>query len=350
MSGTGLALDVMVTPRPLRQMGDIARRAEAAGFATMFLTEAGRTACLSCAAAAVATTRLGLGTGVAVAFPRSPMVTATIAWELAEATGGRFVLGLGTQVRAHVERRYSAAFDHPGPRLAEYVEAVHAIFRAFRGDERLDFRGDFYSFSLLPAAWSPGRIDCPDPPVYVSAVGPWMHRMAGAHCDGVHVHPFHSVDHLRDVQVPQVASGATGAGRSLDDVVFEIPVMTGVGATEEEIARTREQSRAMVAFYGSTPGYDAVFAHHGYEGLGARLNELQRAGDVRGMVALVTDDVLDHYVVSAPWEELAVVLRARYAGVAPRVRLMTYTANTQLASDPDVFDRWADVGRALAAG
>jgi probable F420-dependent oxidoreductase len=276
------------------------------------------------------------------------MVTAATAWELAEATGGRFVLGLGTQVRAHIERRYSSTFDHPGPRLAEYVEAVRAIFRAFRGDERLDFRGDFYSFSLLPTAWSPGPIEADDPPIYVSAVGPWMSRMAGARCDGVHIHPFHSAQHLRDVQLPLIAEGAATSGRSLNDVVIEVPVMTGVGSSDEEVARTREQSRAMVAFYGSTPGYDATFAHHGFEGLGARLNAKQKAGDLKGMVSLITDEVLEHYVVCAHWDELAQVLRERYAGLAPRVRLMTYTANSQLAGDPEVFDRWADVARSLS--
>src|SRR4051795_786324 len=144
----------MTTAAPLRQMQELARDAASAGFSGLVVTEAGRTAHLSCAAAALAAD-IDIATGVAVAFPRSPMVTAQAAWELAETTGGRFRLGLGTQVRAHVERRYSADFDRPGPRLREYVLAVRAIFRAFKGEERLAFEGDFYNFSLLPAQWAP---------------------------------------------------------------------------------------------------------------------------------------------------------------------------------------------------
>ena len=145
-----IPLDMMASPLPLRQVGDLARRAEDAGFGTLWFTEGGRTASLSSAAAALATERLGLGTAIAVAFPRSPMLTAQMAWELAEATGGRYVVGLGAQVKAHVERRYSSDYAPPGPRMREYVRAVKAIFRAFRGEEKLAFEGDHYSFTLLP--------------------------------------------------------------------------------------------------------------------------------------------------------------------------------------------------------
>ena len=148
---------MMAAAMPLARVQDLARGAEEAEFGTIWFTESGRTAYLSCAAAGLATTRVGIGTAIAVAFPRSPMITAKVAWELAESTGGRFTLGLGTQVKAHVERRYSSAYAPPGPRLKEYVLALKAIFRAFRGEERLSFEGDLYSFSLLPAQWSPGR-------------------------------------------------------------------------------------------------------------------------------------------------------------------------------------------------
>ena len=149
---------MMASPLPLREVGGLATRAEEVGFGTLWFTEGARTAYLSCTASALATEQLSLGTAIAVAFPRSPMVTAEVAWELAEATGGRFVVGLGTQVKAHVERRYSSEYVPPGPRLREYVLAMQAIFRAFRGTEKLSFDGDHYSFSLLPDMWSPGQI------------------------------------------------------------------------------------------------------------------------------------------------------------------------------------------------
>lgn len=344
-------LDMMAFARPLREVQDLARRAEAAGLGALWFTEAGRTAYLSCAAAALATERIGLGTAIAVAFPRSPMITAKVAWELAESSNGRFTLGLGTQIKAHIERRYSTAYLPPGPRMREYVLALRAIFAAFRGAP-LRFEGDFYNFSLLPAQWSPGPIPVPDPPIFVAAVLPWMSAMAGELCDGVHIHPFHSVEYLRASQLPNIAEGARRGGRTLDALTLEIPVMTAVGSTDDEIAVTREHARTMIAFYGSTRTYSPVFEQHGYEGLSDALHERQRVGDVAGMTRLITDEVLDHYIVTAHWDDLAEALVSRYRGLAPRIRLMSYTAISQYARDPAVLDRWgavADRVRSLAS-
>jgi probable F420-dependent oxidoreductase len=322
-------LDMMAYARPLPEIQVLAQRAEAAGLGTLWLTESGRTAYLSCAAAALVTERIGLGTAVAVAFPRSPMITAKVAWELAEASRGRFTLGLGTQIKAHIERRYSAEYLPPGPRMRDYVRALRAIFAAFRGGP-LEYHGEYYDFSLLPAQWSPGPIAVDDPPIFVAAVLPWMSAMAGELCDGVHVHPFHSAEYLRHNQIPNVAEGARRAGRSLDAVTFEIPVMTAVGDTAEEIAATREHARTMIAFYGSTRTYSPVFEH-------------QREGDIKGMAALITDDILEHYYVEAGWDDLADALVERYQDLAPRVRLMSYTAINQYQTNPDILDRWGAV-------
>ena len=202
----------MGTGADLRAVQTFAAAAQRAGLSGLVVTEGSRTAYLTVAAAALAADQLHLSTGVAVAFPRSPMVTAQSAWELAEATGGRFRLGLGTQVRIHAERRYGVPFDPPGPRLREYVQAVKAIFRAFRGEEKLDFSGTYWSFSFMPAAWSPGPISVPDPPVDVAAVNPWMWRMAGQVADGVHVHPLHSTSYLDEVARPALREGAAERG------------------------------------------------------------------------------------------------------------------------------------------
>jgi len=335
-------LDMMAYARPLPEIQELATRAERAGLGALWLTEAGRTAYLSCAAAALVTERIGLGTAVAVAFPRSPMITAKVAWELAEASQGRFTLGLGTQIKAHIERRYSAEYVPPGPRMRDYVRALRAIFAAFRGGP-LEYHGEYYDFSLLPAQWSPGPIAVDDPPIFVAAVLPWMSAMAGELCDGVHVHPFHSAEYLRHNQIPNVAEGARRAGRSLDAVTFEIPVMTAVGDTEEEIAATREHARTMIAFYGSTRTYSPVFEHHGYDGLSDTLHERQREGDIKGMAALITDDILEHYYVEAGWDDLADALVERYQDLATRVRLMSYTAINQYQTNPDILDRWGAV-------
>jgi probable F420-dependent oxidoreductase len=235
-----MELDIIAHPGALKASQLHAQQVEEAGFGGVWWTDAGRSAYLACTASALATERLQIGTGIAVAFPRSPMVTAGIAWELAAATGGRFVLGLGSQVRAHVERRYSAEFSPPGPRMKEYVESVKAIFRAFRGEEKLSYEGKYYNFSLLPSTWSPGPIDVADPPVYVSAVLPYMSRLVGEVADGIHVHPFHSPEYVKDVQRKHIQEGLARSGRAIDAITFSCPVMTSVGDTEEELAKTRD--------------------------------------------------------------------------------------------------------------
>ncbi len=221
----------------------VTHRVETAGFERLWVPESACPVFSMCTAATLASPTLPLGTGIAVAFARSPMLTAQEAWLLAEATGGRFVLGLGTQVRAHVERRYSAAFSPPGPRMREYVEALRAIFRAFRGEERLQFDGDYYSFSLLPSTWSPGPIAQDDPPIYVAGVRPWMCTMIGQTADGMLVHPLCTEAYLDDVVVPAIVEGAEHVGRTLDDIQLVCPVMTAVSDDDQVRDRQRESIR-----------------------------------------------------------------------------------------------------------
>jgi probable F420-dependent oxidoreductase len=274
---------------------------EQAGFDGIWFTEGGRTAYLSCAAAALATQKITIGTAIAVAFPRSPMVTAQAAWELADATDGRFVLGLGTQVRAHIERRYSSDYERPGPRLRDYIRSVRAIWRAFQGEEKLDYRGEFYNFTMLGDTWTGGAISHPDIPIYAAAVRPWMLRMCGEVADGVHVHPFHSRRYLDDVVRVSVAEGARESGRSPDSITLAVPVMSIVGDRQDELDRWRERARMQIAFYGSTRTYRGVFEVHGWHGTADRLYESQRNGDVAGMRAAVTDEMLKVYAVESSW-------------------------------------------------
>ncbi len=270
---------------PLRRAAQLARDAAAAGFDGLVVTEAGRTAYLTCAAAALSA-ELDLSTGIAVAFPRSPMITAQLAWELADATAGRFRLGLGTQVRAHIVRRYDAPFDHPGPRLREYVNAVRACFSAFRGTAPLAFEGEFYRLSLLPPQWSPGTMAVDDPPIDIAAVNPYMLRLAGEVADGVHVHPLNHPAYLREVVLPNLRAGRQRAANDAD-VHLTIPVFTAVGETEAERARWREAARGQVAFYGSTPNYGFMFELLGREGTTEQLRVRQKAGDIPGMISLI---------------------------------------------------------------
>jgi probable F420-dependent oxidoreductase len=336
-------VDVMASGIPLREVQQLASETRARGFSGVTFTEAGRTAYLSVAAAALAAPDLTYSTGVAVAFPRSPMVTAATAWELAELTDGRFLLGLGTQVRAHIERRYSSEFDHPGPRLRDYVLAVRAIFRAFQGTAPLEYHGEFYRHELLPAMWSPGPIAHPDVPIYVSAVGPWMVRMAGEVADGVHVHPLHSRRYVDELLLPGIAAGTAVAGRAAGSVALAVPVFTVVGDTAEERAPWRAMARSQIAFYGSTKNYAFQFDLLGFEGTSARLNERLKAGDVAGMADLISDEMLAEFTVESSWDELGDRLVERYDGVASR--LILYFSEAMRRRDPSVFARLGEVAR-----
>ncbi len=334
----------MASGRRLDEVQAYARDVAEAGIDGMVFVEAGRTAYLSVAAAALAAPGLQYSTGIAVAFPRSPTVTAATAWELQDATGGRFRLGLGTQVRAHIERRYGVDFDPPGPRLREYVQAVKAVFASFRG-EGLAFDGDFHELSLMPQMWSPGPIDFPDPPVDIAAVGPWMVQMAGAVADGVQVHPFHSRAYLDERLMPGLEEGWSDAGRSRDDLTLTVPVFTIVGDTEEEKARWRDRARFQIAFYGSTRNYAFMFDMLGFEGTSAALNERLKAGDLPGMAALITDDMLAHFAVESTWDDLPAALAEKYEGVADR--LVLYFGEEMRQADPDGFRRLGEVAAAL---
>lgn len=341
-----MELDIIAHPGKLAASAEHAKQVEEAGFGSVWWTDSGRSAYLACTASALSTTRLQIGTGIAVAFPRSPMVTAGIAWELAASTEGRFVLGLGSQVKGHIERRYSTEFSPPGPRLKEYVESIKAIFRAFSKEEKLSYEGEYYNFSLLPDMWSPGPIEVGAPPIYISAVRPYMSRLVGECCDGIHVHPFHSPEYVKDVQGAAITEGLARSGRSLEEITFSVPIMTAVGDSDEELEKTREHARMMIAFYGSTPGYEAMFEHHGYNGLGEELNGLQRRGDIPGMKALITDEVMTHYSVESNWNDLGGKLVARYKDLAPNVRVTSYTAADHFG-DPAMREKWSQVTKAM---
>jgi probable F420-dependent oxidoreductase len=337
-------IDIMTGPCRWTDAQRLATAAEDQGFSGLLWTETSQTPWMQMAAAAMATTDLQFSTGIAVAFPRSPMVSAALAWELAYNSGGRFRLGLGSQVKAHVERRYASEFSSPAARMRDYVLAVKACFRAFTNEERLSHDGDFYKLSLLPADWTPPSHEH-EMLVDISAVGPLMTRYAGEVADGVHVHPLHSMDYINNRLLPGLAEGAATANRSVDDVDLIIPVFACPGDSPEELERYVSVARRQIAFYGSTRNYAFQFDDLGFEGTSARLNEKLKAGDVAGMAELITDDMLEHFAVVSRWDELADKLIDRYAGTAERVVL--YLGEREIRDDPAVAGRWGEVARAV---
>ncbi|MCP5151842.1 MAG: TIGR03617 family F420-dependent LLM class oxidoreductase [Ectothiorhodospiraceae bacterium] len=296
-----------------------AREAEALGFDGMWTVEVGHDPFLALGLAAAATQRIGLGTNVAIAFGRSPLATAQVAWDLQRLSGGRLMLGLGTQVRAHVERRYSMPFDHPAARVTDYIHCLRAIWRTFQEDVRPDHRGPFYQFTLMNPFFNPGPIEHPDIPVYLAGVNPRMCRAVGEAADGFSIHPMHSVGYLREVALPAIADGARAAGREAAAVALLAPVFVITGDDQAEWDRCEQMTRRQIAFYASTPSYRAVLEHHGHGALGPELSALARNGDWTGMARRVPESLVAEIALAAAPADLAAALRARYAGLSARV-------------------------------
>lgn len=340
-----MKLDVMLGPQTWSRTADLARDLERNGFSGMVFTETSQAPWMNIATAAQAAPGLEFSTGISVAFARSPMVSACIAWELAENTRGRFRLGLGSQVRAHVERRFGMPYAPAAARMRDYLGAVKACLRAFREEERLNHQGRFYQLSLLPKQWSAPRHDYEDVRVDISAVGPVMTRLAGELADGVHVHPLHSMHYIRERLLPSVATGAAAAGRPPTDIDLIIPVFAVAGDTPEERAPMLAAAKAQIAFYGSTRNYAFQFEDLGFTGISEKLNERLKAGDTPGMAELITDEMVEHYAVVARWDEIGDALLDRYRGTAARIVL--YLATEAFEQDPKMLARWGEIARAI---
>ena len=325
-------LDLAFMTFDLRDIPAYARRAEELGVGALWSAETKHDPFMPLAVAAANTERVQLGTAIAVAFPRSPMIMAHTAWDLQKVSGGRFVLGLGTQVKAHNERRFSLKWEPPGPRLREVVLALRAIWDAWQLGTPLDFRGQSYRFDLMTPFFNPGPIEHPRIPVYIAAVNPYMARMAGEICDGLHVHSFHSPKYLREVLHPAVGVGLHASGRTRKDFTFRASTMVVLGDTEEELARNRQAVKQQIAFYASTRTYQAVLAVHGLDHLVPRLHAKSLEGDWKGMADLISDETLDHFAVTATWETVGSRLRERYAGICDRTQL--YPAFQPSLDDP----------------
>ena len=262
----------------LRKVGAAARMIEAEGYDGVVAMENKHDPFLALAVAGAQTERIELHTGVAIAFARTPMAVANVGWDLAGSTGGRFVIGLGSQVRAHNERRFSVPWTPPAPRMREYVQVLRAIWRCWKTGEKPAFEGENYRFTLMTPNFAPEPIDPPPPPVMIAAVGPAMLKVAAEECDGVKLHGFSTRKYLTDEIMPRIAGGLAKAGRRRAHYEISGGGFLATGPDDEAVAHRFEWVRQRVAFYGSTPAYYPVFAVHGLEDLGHKLNALTRQG------------------------------------------------------------------------
>ncbi|CAN5894815.1 LLM class F420-dependent oxidoreductase [soil metagenome] len=306
---------------PLRDMRKTARAAEDLGFAGLWTSETKHDAFLPLAIAAEATQEIELGTSVAIAFSRSPMEVAQTAWDLQDLAGGRFILGLGTQVKAHITRRFSMPWVKPTARLREYILAMRAIWESFQTEGPLKFEGEFYQHTLISPFFNPGPIEHPGIPIYIAGVNTRLAHLTGETCDGFHIHPFHSPEYVRKTIQPAIAEGADKAGRNPESVELATSVFVITGENAVETSKQRESIRAQISFYASTPTYRTVLEAHGWEKVGEKLGTMAREKKWREMPSLITDEMLSAFAIEAAPDEVGPALRDRYDGLLDRAAL-----------------------------
>ena len=316
-----MKVDAMLRGTGLAELAAEAREQEAAGIDGLWSFEGPHDPFLPLMPVAEHTSRVAVGTAIAVAFARSPMTTAYVAHDLQVHSQGRFLLGLGSQVKPHIERRFAMPWSHPARRMREYVQALRAIWSAWETGERLAFRGEFYSHTLMTPFFTPAPSPYGPPAVYLAAVGDLMTRVAGEVCDGLLPHAFTTVRYLREHTLPVLEEGLAAGGRTRADVTIAFSGFVVSGRTEEEMAVAARGVREQIAFYGSTPAYRPVLELHGWGELGVELNRLSRGSDPdrwRQMGELVDDEVLAEFAVVAEPDRLGDALLARFGGLVDR--------------------------------
>jgi probable F420-dependent oxidoreductase len=319
-----MKFDAQLPPAGLKEVPGIAKAAEKIGFDTLWTQETQHDPFLSCALIAEHTSRLRTGTAIAVSFARSPATIAYTAWDLAAQSDRRFLLGLGTQVKAHIERR----FGQPWPesvtgKLREQIEVIRAFWDCWQNGTKLNYRGEYYKITLMSPFFQPAPLLLGENrregliPIYIAGVNTGLAKLAGELCEGFHAHPFHSLRYLREVILPAIEEGTTKKGRTRKDVSVSVTAFVATTAEEMDFAR------AQVAFYASTPSYRPVMDLHGWSGIAEKLSAHAARGEWAEMPALLPDEVLNEFAIVTEESTLAEELKKRYTGIADRLTLYT---------------------------
>jgi probable F420-dependent oxidoreductase len=324
----------VMTARP-EEMPSAARELEELGYDGVFTAETSHDPFLPITLAALETERIELGTGIAVAFARNPMSTAVVANDLQLYTEGRFILGLGSQIKPHIEKRFSMEWSHPADRMREFILAMRAIWATWNEGDKLDFRGDFYRHTLMTPFFNPGPNPYGTPKVFLAAVGERMTEVAGEAADGILLHGFTTERYVREVTIPALERGWARAGKQRGDFELSGPMFVVTGTNEEEYEAARRGTKQQIAFYGSTPAYRGVLELHGWGELQGELNRLSKQGDWVQMGELVDDEVLATFAVTGEPEEIPAKLLERYGDIVDRVSFYA-----PYKSDPE---RWSRV-------
>lgn len=310
---TGLAPD-------LNHAAENAKRAEALGFDGIISTETKHNPFFPLVLAAEHTRRIRLGTGIALAFPRSPMTVAHQAWDLQAYSNGRFELGLGTQVKGHIERRFSTPWTAPGPRMRDYIGALRATWRAWSTGERLNFRSEQYNLTLMTPYFTPEPIPNPEIRICLAAVGDYMCRMAGELCEGVRLHGFSTPKYLAEVTLPNIEKGLARSGRSRKDFTIYSGGYLAMGANQAEVETALKEVRRQVSFYASTRTYHPVLEIHGWLEFGNQMHDMSLRGEWDAMAEQVTDRMVDAFAIVGTYDQIAGEIVKRFAGLVDVVR------------------------------
>jgi probable F420-dependent oxidoreductase len=318
-----MKIDGALLSQAIEATGEAARALEAEGFDGAFSFEGPHDPFLPLMLAAQATERIELGTAIAVAFARNPMLCAVQGNDLQLASRGRFVLGLGTQIEPHIVKRFSMPWSRPAARMREFVQAIRAIWSAWETGERLAFRGEFYTHTLMTPFFNPGPNPYGTPRIFLAAVGPKMVEVCGEVADGFFVHPLHTRDFLQASTFPSLERGLAAGGREPGACEIACQTIVCLGSNGAEVESARQKARGQVSFYGSTPAYRGVLDHHGYEELQPRLNRLSKEGKWREMIGEIDDELLNLIAVSGTPAEVAAELKVRN-DFADRTALVIY--------------------------
>ncbi len=320
---------------------DEVRRIEAKGYAGAFTFEGPHDPFFPLLLAARATERIQLYTAVAIGFARNPMILANIGWDMQAFSKGRFLLGLGTQIRPHIVKRFGMPWSKPAMRMKEMVLAIKEIWRCWEDGDRLDFRGEIYQHTLMTPVFNPGPHPFGLPPIFLAGVGPKITEVAGEVADGFLVHPFGTQESLRELTWPALERGLARAGRDRSALEVSAQIMICSGADDEEIEAVRQSTKQQIAFYGSTPAYRPVLEVHGWGDLQHELNAMSKRGQWAEMTDLISDEIVEAVAICAPIGQLAKRVRQRCEGIVDRVSLVAHWSK-----DPDI---WDDVVQELSA-
>jgi len=312
------------------EAGNSARVAEDCGYDGWWAVETQVDPFLACAIAAERTERIDIGTAIAVAFARNPMTVAVAANDLHAVSGGRFVLGLGSQIKPHIERRFSMTWSKPAARMREFILAVRAIWAAWENGSELDFEGDFYTHTLMTPFFDPGPNPHGNPDIFLAAVGPLMTEVAGEVADGIFCHGFSTERYVREVTVPALERGRAKAGKELEGFKISAPGFVVARDSEEEREAGANFVKYQIGFYGSTPAYKPVLELHGWGDLHDELHRMTKAGEWDDIAGIVSDEVLNTFAVIGTPEEAVAELKRRYGDIAARLSVGAADGNAKL--------------------